>query len=373
MKRRWILLCAFVLPLALIRAHAQQAPSVSQRPSLSEIKAFQKAVTFAPEASVYASHFRALTRQSGLKVASRDAELNHASVLIGYRDQPIYAVMDAIAAMHRSQWEEEKNDFWLLPGRDHLDSAYSPGDENKQARLQAGWGFIRTIESTTNNGPFFSPTGLPFSDFSPSLQSDLRKMAAAMQKQAAAHPGIGELVAGLEESNITIRRKTGITGTIEYWVNVKNSRGSMGFRIHNYGDPDASGSPSNGGKTTPPDKQYYPAEKYEISPEESKNHPALRKTVTLHLRGTTFPLVMRHLHQEYGIPFVSDLPKHMPQKAHVSIGPVPLGEALDYLTSVYKETEWEARKSGFVIVRGPTNPNRDAFQGKREGTVKRGP
>ncbi len=372
MNPRWIVLCAFVLQIALIRAHAQQPESVSQRPTLSNVKAFQKSVTFEPDASVYSSHFRVLTRKSGLKVASRDAELNHASVLISYRDQPIHAVMDAIAAMHLSQWEEDKNVFWLLPGRQYLDSAYSSGDQNKQARLQAGWGFIRTIESTRNNESFFSPAGLPFSGFSPSLQNDIRQMMAAMQKQLAAHPNIEVFVANLPQSKITIQREVGITGVVEYSVRVKNEIGDMGFRIHNYGDPNTSGNASNGGKTTTPNKQYYPTEKYEISPGESKNHPALRKTVTINLRGYTFPLVMRYLHQEYGIPFVSDLPKHMPQKANVSVGPVSLGEALDYLTSVYKDTEWEVRKSGFVIVRGPTNPARDAFQGKRQGEVKSG-
>jgi hypothetical protein len=49
----------------------------------------------------------------------------------------------------------------------------------------------------------------------------------------------------------------------------------------------------------------------------------------------------------------------MPQRANVHLPLMPLGEALDQLTQIYKGTEWEWRKYGVLVVRGPSNPVRD--------------
>ena len=364
------LLCSFALSMGRGQPPTSEAEPT---PSLSHIHEFHKLVSFEPDGTTCSAIYRFLSRESGVKINTKEREFTRLQVFIGYEKQPIHTVMDALAAMYLAQWQKDKEAYYLISGRHILDAVYGYRDEHKQARLQAGWEFIRSIENIKKNESFFSPAGLPYSSFSPSLQNDIRQMMSAMQKQNAAHPGIEAFVANLDQSNITIRRKVGITGTIEYFLGVRNENGDMGFRIHNYGDPKALNNSSNGGKTNIPNTQYYPTEEFEISEKDAKKHPALRKTVTINLRGYTFPLVMRHLHQEYSIPFVSDLPKHMPQKANVSIGPVSLGKALDYLTSVYKETEWELRKSGFIIVRGPTNPARDALQGRREGKVKSSP
>jgi hypothetical protein len=46
---------------------------------------------------------------------------------------------------------------------------------------------------------------------------------------------------------------------------------------------------------------------------------------------------------------------------------MPLGQALDELTRIYPDTEWEWRKYGFLVVRGPMNPMRDTKERVRYG------
>ncbi len=373
MKRYWLWL-AVVTCFCLSRGFGQPpTPESESAPSLSSIKEFQKRVTFPPKTVACSSIYRFLSRKSGLKLSAKEIEFQRNEILIGYQDQPIHAVMDALAAMFLAQWQLDKDTYYLITGPHILDKIYGLGDDNKRSRIEAGREFIRAIESAPDKDNYFSPEGTSFANFSPALQDNIRQMATAVRNQSPRNIGIGEHLAKLDESTVTLRRSTTITGAVEYWVNIQNSSGGSGFRIHNYGDPmNRNGSPGasgNEGNLVEQPLKYYPTKKFEISLKEAKaNHPMLHKTVSLNLKGYTFPLVMKHLHQEYGVPFISDLPKHMPQKANVSIGPVPLGEALDYLTLVYKDTEWELRKSGFVVVRGPTHPGRDGYRSPNQNS-----
>lgn len=58
----------------------------------------------------------------------------------------------------------------------------------------------------------------------------------------------------------------------------------------------------------------------------------------------------------------------MPQRADVRLYRMTLGKALDRLTEIYQDTEWEWRKYGFPVIRGPRNPARTTKPTKPQET-----
>jgi hypothetical protein len=98
--------------------------------------------------------------------------------------------------------------------------------------------------------------------------------------------------------------------------------------------------------------------KFALTQEAAKRLPALERKVTIQMRDVSFPEVLRYLHNVYNIAYVCDPGGVMPQRANVNIVNMPLGKALDRLTQIYKDTEWEWRKLNFLLLRGPQNPSR---------------
>lgn len=105
---------------------------------------------------------------------------------------------------------------------------------------------------------------------------------------------------------------------------------------------------------------------FEIPNAQAKKRPELKKVVQLDLDRATLVQTLIQLHEKYDIPFVTDPPplREKAQRVDIHLGPMPLGEVLDKLTQLYKDTEWEWRKYGFLVVRGPFNHARDPKQGQ---------
>ena len=113
----------------------------------------------------------------------------------------------------------------------------------------------------------------------------------------------------------------------------------------------------------------YETRKFELTRMEARDLPVFQQKITLTGKQMTFPQVLQSLHQKYGISYVCDPQRYMPQRADIKIPSLPLGDALDYLTGVFHDTEWEWRKYNVLIVRGPLNPARDKTKGMMTGTT----
>lgn len=278
------------------------------------------------------------------------------------------ALMDAAAARILARWEwTDRNGYRLLAPEGELDKAFGAQSEEERERFQSGREFIRVLNAlpADERASLESGTPVPFASLPPGMRMAVGGMLDPLvreqkKKDWAVFPAerINEASLRLERSPATEFTRLFLT------LKVPGGNGA-GFRINDYEtrkqDRDATRQGrQHAGKPGEPedlDSLYVP-KRFEVSPEQAKRLPTLKRLVILDGQNVTFPDVLLLLYKQYGIPFISDPKTAMRQRADVHLSSMPLGEALDHLTKIYKDTEWEWRKYNILVVRGPSNAAR---------------
>lgn len=290
-------------------------------------------------------------------------DIRDSSVSITLSDAPARAVMDALASLLSGRWERTaKNGYRLVNSGKEADEAFLPKNDYQRERFQAGMELLNGLNQLPLNeqekvysGQLCAVSALP-----EVLQQNLGRMVIALQEEYSPK-GIRTFPpASIATAQFRLERKRR-DGFNSFWITVRaDGVGSSGFRFNDYAARKADRE-SNArlhqqkGSLDP----FYQPENYIVSRSEAKRRPELQRTIELTAKKVTFPEAMKLLHQRYGINFVSDSARYMRQRADVELRTISLGQAMDKLTKLYKDTEWEWRKLGVIVIRGPMNPNRD--------------
>jgi hypothetical protein len=309
----------------------------------------------------------------GIEREQGAAEFDLAPVAVGGRTVTARALMDALAARAMVRWEHtERNGYRLLVPRAELDFVYVPHNEHERERSRLGEGVIDYLNGLPAADQGRLRTGLktPFSGLPPAIRNLVEGMLETRAAENRERGG-GPTVYGGDLSTASVGfQREAATGFSSFWVSVRvPGLGSSGFTINDYGRQQMAREAERR-KGVGPDDLYEPR-KFEVTREAAKLLPELMQKVDFNAGKVAFPEAMAMLHQKYGIAYVSDPVRAMPQRAEVRLAGMTLGDALDTLCKTFTETEWEWRKYGFVVIRGPSNPAREPTQGRTSGTASK--
>lgn len=280
-------------------------------------------------------------------------------VLAGHR-VPARAIMDAVAARIMARWERmERDGYRFLVPQGEADRGFNPYNEHERERFRIGAGFIRDFHALSQESQKRLLQGpVPFTDLPVGMQQAVAGMLASLSHEWQEQKGRGTSVQPhqLSAARFRLDRKPA-HGFNRYFITVSvQNVGSTGWRLNDYEMQEAARRQKRkAGEYV----DIYLPRKFEVSQEKAKRLSALQQTVELDAQNITLPGVLLQLHEKYGIPFVCDPEREMPQRADVNLSRMTLGEALDRLMELYPNTEWEWRKYGVMVVRGPLNPARD--------------
>ncbi|HZO89926.1 MAG TPA: hypothetical protein VFB38_16470 [Chthonomonadaceae bacterium] len=304
-----------------------------------------------------------LARKTRLSIDREEAanELDSSTIAIAGKNVSARALMDAMAARVMARWERTEKGYRLLVSQRELDDVYLPQSNRERERFAIGAAFIRDFNAlpASEQARLLSGRSVPFTSLPAAMQQAVSRMLESLALEYR-EKGMSDTVppSRLSDAMFRLERKPA-PGFNRLFMTVRIPEiGSTGWRLNDYeAQKQARQQRVAGG----PDPIYAPV-KFEVKPEDAKRLPALKRVVTLQMWQATFPEALQRLHEKYGLAFVSDPKQYMSQQANINIPPMPLGEALDWLTEIFRDTEWEWRKYGFVVVRGPLNPSRTPRQ-----------
>ena len=347
------------------RSSIQGGRSSSSSPLDSDTRLARR-VSIAASSPTHIRLYGVVSRKAGVAIdrEAAAAEFDNSRVALAAPNAAARALMDAIASRVLARWEKvDRNRYRLLVPGAEIDWIYKAKNEFTAERYRLGTEFIQSVGSLDFGLRAEIAAGQPI--LIARLPAQMRELLNGMLESCAKEnksKGLGPTVFGSDLSNATLRmqRQSTPPGFQEFWVNVGvPGVGSSGFRINNYASSRAGGQ-----SQTNASSQTHDPQRFEVKPSDAKLLSELKVVVTLDAGKITFPDAMRLLHEKYGFAYISDSKTDMPQKAEVRIPRMSLGEALDRLTEIFKDTEWEWRKYGFIVIRGPNNPARDPKQGR---------
>lgn len=303
--------------------------------------------------------FYTVRRATDVRLYTEEGELQNASLIVASNGRDAASLMDAAAALWLTRWEKDpKNQYKMLVSGNEM-NIFLPKTEARRKCLEAGRRFLGGLEKLPvglrerlRAGQRLNPTELPVQ-----MQEEILQMQAAATEDQEQKTGrsLRSFPAGhLGQSQMQLQVKPKARGVNSYFLTLNMPEwGSRGWSFNDY----ESRKPKIDARSGV-DGTVHDARKFRLSANDIEKVPALKNAVTVRVQRATFPQVLRALHDNYGIAFVSTPAQYMTQRASVNIQSLPLGEAMDKLTEIYQNTEWEYRKGGFIVVRGPSNPAR---------------
>lgn len=376
---RLIIQWFFTLALSLSSSAAFGQTEPTHRPSLSDITSLRKKLTLPLGEVRYGKIFRLLTQRTGIKIGSDNAELLQTKAVIACEDVAAASLMDAIAALNGSEWRAEGGVIRLYPGRGYLDRTFQPVNDQDEERLKIGLKFLAGIDALPAGlrKSLFAPEGLKVVDMPSDLQRNFHDMLERtaiehkMNQSILAPESLPQFVVSLK--NDSYEDEPRVRGVFVYFSAPDGTRG--GWRIHDYetasvkSDTAVNNNPSRQAysegvtstKTT--EVTRYPAIKFALSQEQALTLPRWRRPASLNVTNALLWQAAATLAQTYHFPVITDPKFTLRQKASFSVQQKPLIVVIDELTKTYKETEWEIRDAGFLVLRGPSSPTRDPKKG----------
>lgn len=314
--------------------------------------------------------WNAVTRRTKVRIEREDGagDIEEGTIAGGWKGVSARAVMDAVAAFYVAPWERtERNSYRLLVPDRERDFTFSAKSDWERQRFAIGREFIRSLErlSPEERSRVDSGRSQPFSALPPEMQQQALGMLEQLELEYRSR-GVGTSAYGRDLAGATFRleRKPARDFNRLFLTIKVPDVGSTGFRINDYEEKkrqrEAARTRRAGGG---PDALYTPV-KFEVKPEDARQLPELRRKVEIKLERGTFTDVLQHLHRNHGIAYLASPAIAMPKTARVRLPLMPLHEALDRLTAIFPDTEWEWRRYGFLLVRGPRNPARGPSRGQ---------
>jgi hypothetical protein len=334
---------------------SQRGTAVKPPTDFETDKRLDQTLTISSLRQEHALLWTRIDRRTGIEIEREDAarEFDDVPIALGGNDVSARAWMDAIAARVLARWEKtERSGYRFVVGDGELDFVYGAKDASRAAQLQAWSDFARQMQHLPpeQQAQLLSGNPYPVSELPDGMRQSLLEMMEALARGQESR-GIGnqEPARLPMQATVAIERRPN-NGFDVYKVRPGNGASYGGvFSVNNYEEKKRERMAS-----LDKDAVYQPVHN-EIKPEAAKKLPALKRVVSINIRNATFPDVLKRLYTTYGIAFVSDAPRSMPQKADVRFSALPLGDLLDHLTEIYPGTEWEWRKYGVLVVRGAEN------------------
>lgn len=307
-----------------------------------------------------------IRRKTGVRLTFSEGanEFRDQAVVIYGENVPARAVMDALAAIYLCRWERVSEKQYNLLDVDHL-ARSRPDQELRDAVVAAGIGIRNAIQALppAERARLTSEKLVPFASLSPSVQTATRQFFEASNHQHAGRPQATSIpVEALMNSQFAFSSKARQDHTeydVRFQISTLDGNGSSmsgTFSFDDRGERRQQELQRRAGRTVSGqvDELYIPR-RYEVSAEEARRRPELQKTVELTMRNATYNEAFARLCRQAGVPFVHILNEPQPVRRDVSLSRMPLSEALDRLTADFDTSEWEYRRPGFLVVRGPGN------------------
>jgi hypothetical protein len=375
MIRRLVTLsCAAVLIACGGAALSQQTASTAKtalsptpRTYLETDPQLAQTLTLNVSGQTYAQICERIRRKTGVRLTFSEGanEFRDQAVVIYGENVPARAVMDALAAIYLCRWERVSEKQYNLLDVDHL-ARSRPDQELRDAVIAAGIGIRDAIQALppAERERLTSGKYVSFASLSPAVQAATRQFFEASNRQSAAAPS----AAAPRPTPIPIEALANSQLTFSSEAHQDHTSYNVHFQI----PVDSNGS-SIGGTSSFDDRgerrqreiqrraasgevdELYIPRRYEVSAEEARRRPELQRTVELTMRNATYNEAFARLCRQAGAPFVHILNEPQPVRRDVSLPRMPLAEALNRLTADFNTSEWEYRRPGFLVVRGPGN------------------
>ncbi len=321
--------------------------------------------------ALFPSLWDGFTRKAKVIIQREESarEFDSASLGVYCSEVSVHDLMDAMAASVLGRWEAIPKGYRFLVSSSELDHAYMPKSDRFRDLNRKGMEFMKQAQGLSEDTRKRLEAGeaLPYDALNPAMQGLGKDMLHTIMEEELAKlpPGTRIGIESDDDSQATIQMtREPSKGFDSYYLTLaKKGEGSATWNVNNYEQRKAEGLQP--GSTLNRSKVYTP-KKNEISREDAIDSPLMKKPVSLQMRGALLPQVLRKLHEEYGLNFVCDALHTFPQPATVQFKSIPLGVALERLTELYPNTEWELRKSNILVYRSALNPARDPSKGHEE-------
>jgi hypothetical protein len=276
---------------------------------------------------------------------------------------PARSVMDALAALTLYRWERtEKNGYRLLISQREM-NVYKPKNPHQKDRYAQGLKFVQELDKlpAPEQNRIRAGEQVPLHSLPPEMRQAAEGVLEALNQELVSQGRSAAIELNQLVQGTTVRlrhQKIKNFNRYSFGIHVPELGGaSISFSDYESHEREAQAARERKIQSGQSDALYEPV-RFALSQDEARKLPALQKKVTVQMRDVTLPQVLRYLHVTYGVAYISDPELAIPQRASVNIVNLPLGKALDRLTQTYDNTEWEWRKSKFLVVRGPNNPSR---------------
>jgi hypothetical protein len=291
---------------------------------------------------------------------------NTTPLAVFFKNDEVYKVMDAIASLFLSRWAKkypEKNTrdpikYTMLYEGERM--IWVPESKEEILRSEAATPFINgylTIDSglkeRLNDRMALvgnKDNGLPMQDLSAEMQKSIRNMLGVRR---IVNPNEREIPeAEISKSRVIVKYERKPFGIHELYVTVNTEKGSYSSLYSNSRKVFESGAI----KTETP--TLYDTRRFRLPNKEYPKIKELNQIISLKRDNIYMINVVKHIHDSLGISCVTEIKDFIPQIANVNISAMPVWKFMDAVTKVYTDTEWEYRKSGVIVVRGPRNSGR---------------
>lgn len=305
---------------------------------------------------------RTIQEKARTEIVIESNDLKLLDFYFGCSNMSIRSAMDGVASLILAEWQDNKTGgYTLLENSDSSKFVYSvTNDAFKKERNDAALQLVNDISKLNNDlkNQINSPNGISLDQVPNHIYNDMMKVMQPIESKAKAELKPNESITpatsiSKDKFSISISRKDVGSNFDAFKLSYKSPFWTGSFTTSNFDLKYPSNINSSKNQTI-----SYSTKEHKMSKKSSINSPAANIQVEINTKNETLPGILKYLNNKYNISFVSDSRRFLNQRADINLPRMPLHKALDIITTRYSNTEWELRESGFLIIRGPSNPTR---------------
>jgi hypothetical protein len=341
---------------------------------LEKESSLQRKITLETSTIVFPEAFKRCYKQNKvlLEIGQSKEELNRAEICCYVKNDYTYRLMDGIATLYLMRWEKKTAEKYALLERIRFsheglnkDLAKEIQDYNEAGRpFLQGYNKLPTdIQEKMRNIPagHWTP-GYSVRNLPPAMVQSLIKMAQVGNAERLQASGLA--IGDWEVNDGSIKVKNSIDGngvqTQSIEIEGKYSKSGMfttGWSISNGDDALKTGAISQDSN-----KVYAVSKKDEFPRNRYSKEILLQVNASVVGNNLYITDVIKQIHDKIGISFISNTRKHINIRKNINYGSMPLYQLMDKVMDLFEGCEWEYRKVGVIVVRGPKNPQSAAFE-----------
>ena len=347
--------------IAQVRTNSNQSILLPSEALLQDVR-LRRRVTV--ESSIIGTGplFARLYRATRVRLYTNDLELKNSLYSLHCRDLTLAGVMDGIAAKNLLRWKKDVNSDYELVSNVSQWEIYLPKGPYREDAFKTGLQFAADFKKLPPNlqADLLSANPVSVSRLPESARASLGAAFRSQGRERQSHDS--DFVPPDDISQATVRleidpQQTGAFAFTSYFLTLHYPGHGMGWEFNDYPERKAEEARSVGlGKSA----TVYAMKAFELTQEEAKKLPILKQMVYLKASKITLPEALQSLCVSCGVPYtVGTGQKARLPAADINLPPMPLGDALDRLTEIYEDNEWEYRKLGVVVMRRAKKPYRE--------------